>query len=198
MVLDVILQEIQWGVENSNITWDQIHIRDIENIYIGKTSVIINVGIQWIANIFKSDLELIKQIQGLVSSLGIFLQRVNDLEDFSNTLANGQPNVDQFSDIRRRRITLIHVSKMINESTDLMQLRENAYAPNAQPPVINKYVKALLERGIINSEIDNLKSMKDALCQEIMLHTDLSSGTKIQMIFVLNKYVSLLDQLMFL
>ena len=129
-----------------------------------------------------------------ISELGIFLQRINDIENFSLNIKRNLLNEDRFSDIYSKRLTLINLNEIIVKNKNLLLLREKAYSPLNNILYVNKYIKALFENNVIDSEISYLKEKEKNICQKIYSSKMLSLLTKIQIIFIFKLYSKKLNK----
>lgn len=192
IVADAIISEIVWDCEPVEIPWDAIDRSSIERIYLAKTSAIINLVIDWISYVFRLDSGAMTQVQHIVSQLGLFLQSVNDLENFSATKGGSCPNLDRYSDIRRRRITPLSLSCVGGKGSESYELRKLAYAPHADSRSIDAYIAALGTCGAIHDEVARLRRDKKSIEDAIRV-ASFSEGTKLRITNVLNKYACPLE-----
>jgi geranylgeranyl pyrophosphate synthase len=160
-IIQYVEKEIFWEKNAVEIDWDKIKRSDIEEIYYQKTVRIFLLAFEFIKQSIPIDEKDEVMYINIVTKLGIYLQRINDLENLKQT----RPNY--LSDILNKRIILINFHKTILDSQNLKDLRNRAYKQNAVVEDIHKYGEALIEYQIPQSEVCDLKNIKREIEKEI-------------------------------
>lgn len=153
-IIKYVEKEIAWEKNLLTVNWEYITEKEIEEIYYQKTVRIFILGFDLIQQIVEfSDKERNDYIE-IITKLGFYLQRINDLETFNIN------NSSYLSDIKNKRIILLNFNKQIKEDSILTKMRHRAYSANATDQDIETYGKLLWSKEIIKAEINQLKYMR--------------------------------------
>lgn len=185
---DAIRDEVFWQTHNFEIQWNNIKKGEIIRIYEIKAAGISVIGAHLLSKCLPVNKEKLDLIVGIVNRLGVYLQRVNDIENISYIKSCGSCNADRLSDVEKRRVVLLNLNDAIANKRDLCALRTAAYRHQRDTSAKNAYIDRLVSEGVVDAEVEALRSEIQEILSEIDGLKDLSANTRFLFGYVFKKY----------